>query len=473
MPDIINSVNSAARYGQNPTNAVQQTNSTQAQPYNVADPTRVNRPDQSSNRQGQQQDSQGNSEQVRYDSNFQTFLQQLQSTPSPGETLTALLAGRDGAVPAGDNVAQQLSAAMRALNMGADELVQYLTDQTRSNSRFTGPLFNLLRNAYGKASSPTMQNDVLQFLRTYLDYASTSHIEGRLTQNLAQTADAMPERWGMQLQELNDLLKDGIAAGNREGNAALIRKSVIPLMSKYVDATHDMGLPRRLLSLLTLDLTRYENGSKENLLQTFHQLRGYSALKNQLGGISDQMLLELLKNDGYSPQSPANQFANHLASAASQALRGGGSAETQQAMQQLVATMLMNESVYLPINHYLLPLDQSFADLWVDPNDKGKGGSGGGQEQSSVRLLLQINAPGYGHFDVVMQSQDKDVDVQVACPEGASAFIKEIQQAVSQILTNSGLNPTNVRVRGVERPVTVSQVFPQVFEGSDCINVKV
>lgn len=62
---------------------------------------------------------------------------------------------------------------------------------------------------------------------------------------------------------------------------ALLQKGVIPYMSEYVERTHDMGTPRELLTMLTLNVARYQNGSVENLLELFHQLGGYGTLKGQ------------------------------------------------------------------------------------------------------------------------------------------------------------------------------------------------
>jgi hypothetical protein len=208
-------------------------------------------------------------------------------------------------------------------------------------------------------------------------------------------------------------------------------------------------------------------------LDSFHQLRGYTALKNQLGGISDQALLKLLQTDSFSAPSSANQFADRLADSASRALRGEGNAETQQAFQQLVSTMLMNESVYLPINHYLLPYEQSFADLGVDPNDQDERSGGGQKDQPAVKFLLQINTAAMGRFDVVLTTKDRNVDVRIACSEAAVPFSKEIQQSVSQIIADNGLTATGVQVRSVERPPALSQVFPKILEGRDSVNVKV
>ena len=294
---------------------------------------------------------------------------------------------------------------------------------------------------------------------------------------MAGMADAMPASWGEKLRELMALLENGIAAGDRKGNLALIQQRVFPYMSSYVSHTHDLGTARGLLSLLALDVARYENGSLEKLLESFHQLSGYGTLKNQLGGIDDEALLQLLKNSEFAQTSAANQFADHLTAAASRALRGEGSAEMQQIFQQLVSAMLINESVYMPVNHYMIPLEMDgrmlFSELWVDPDagEKEEGRGGGGRE-NTMRFLFKIDVQSLGLFDIILTSRDQEVDIRIACPQKVAPFSKQMEQAVSQIIARNGLTPTGVSVRKMERPVALTEVFPKIFEGKNSVNVK-
>jgi hypothetical protein len=48
-----------------------------------------------------------------------------------------------------------------------------------------------------------------------------------------------------------------------------------------------MGLSRTLISMLALDISRYENGSEDSLLQSFHQLNGFAGLREKLGDTID------------------------------------------------------------------------------------------------------------------------------------------------------------------------------------------
>ena len=473
MPDLLGVTNPVPGHDNTSINRNIPVSPNNTQIQNVPDTTRVT----SADNRTEQQDSGQTGEQVRYDSNFQTFLQQLRQLQNGPQILARLLAGEGTVVSSGmsGGIAEELSQALELLKMDEGQLLQFLTEQTKAGTRFGGALFALLRNAYARADSVGVRADILSFLKSYSDWSSTTHLEGNLLRNLAGMADAMPASWGDKLRVLLAQLENGVAAGDRRGNISLIQQEVFPLMSSYVSQTHDLGTPRELLSLLALDLARYENGSEEKLTEMFHQLSGYGTLKGMLGGIDDKALLELLESS-LPKESGATRFADHLAAAAGRALRGEGSAEVQETFRNLVSSILINESVYMPISHFLIPLEMDgrklFSELWVDADAEEKNGGRGGRDGKCMRFLFKIDVESLGLFDVILTSRDKEVEVAIACPERAAPFSREIEKTVSQILTRNELTPTGISVRRMERPVTLTQVFPKIFEGKNSVNVK-
>ena len=470
MPDLLGVTNPVPGHDNTQINRNIPVSPGNTQVQNVPDTTRVTGAD---NRTEQQDSSQSGG--VRYDSNFQTFLQQLRQTQGGTQTLARLLAGEGTVVSSGmsEGIAEELSQVLEMLKMDEGQLLRFLTGQMNAGTRFGGALFDLLRNAYARADHSGVRTDILTFLKSYSDWSSTRHLEGNLLRNLAAMADSMPASWGDKLRELLAQLENGVAAGDRQGNINLIQQEVFPFMSSYVAQTHDLGTPRELLSLMALDLARYENGSEEKLQEAFRQLAGYGTLKGVLGGIDDQALMKLLQGSQVR-ESGATQFADHLAAAAARALRGEGSAEVQETFRNLVSSMLINESVYMPVSHFLIPLEMDgrklFSELWVDADAEEKNGKGRGGK--CMKLLFKIDVEKLGLFDVILTSRDREVEVAIACPEKAAPFSREIEKTVSHILTRNDLTPTGIVVRRMERPVTLTEVFPKIFEGMNSINVK-
>lgn len=473
MPDLLGATNPVPGYDNTINNRNIQISPGNSQVQNVPDLDKVTGADHRT----EQQDASHAGSQIRYDSNFQTFIQQLRQTQDLSSTLSKLMMKEGMSVTSGmsEGIAEEMAQALQMLKMDQAELLKFLAAQMKAGTRFGGALFALLRNAYSRADSEGVRLDILNFLKSYNDFSSTAHIEGNLLRNLAGMANAMPASWGDQLRGLIAQLENSLVAGDRQGGINLLQQQVFPLMSSYVSQTHDLGTPRELLSLLALDLARYENGAEDKLMEAFHQLSGYGTLKGMLGGIDGQSMLKLLQTSQFAKNTSAAQFADHLAAAAARALRGEGSAEVQEVFRTLVKAMLINESVYMPLNHFLIPMEMDgrmlFSELWVDPDAEEK--KEGGQGEKCMKFLFKIDVQGLGFFDVILTNRERDVGIVVSCPEGVVPFSKEIEQNISKILTRNDLNPAAVSVRKMERPVTLTEVFPKIFEGKNSVNVKV
>jgi len=473
MPDLLGATNPVPGYDNTNVNRNIPISPSNTQVQNVPDLDRVTGADHRT----EQQDAGQAGEKIRYDSNFQTFLQQLRRSQGAGQTLSGLMVREGTVVTSGmsEGIAEEMAQVMGLLKMDQAQLLAFLSGQMKAGTRFGGALFAMLRNAYARADSEGVRGDILQFLKSYSDWSSTGHIEGNLLRNLAGMANSMPASWGDKLRELLAQLENGVAAGDRQGNINLIQQEVFPYMSNYVSTTHDLGTPRELLSLLALDVARYENGSEDKLAEAFHQLSGYGTLKGMLGGIDDKSLLKLLQSSMVK-DAAATQFADHLAAAAARALRGEGSAEVQETFRNLVSSMLVNESVYMPVSHFLIPMEMDgrklFSELWVDADAEDKK-NGRGQGEKCMKFLFKIDVEKLGLFDVILTSRDMEVEVAIACPEGAAPFSKEIEKTVSKILARNDLKPAGISVRKMDRPVTLTEVFPKIFEGKNSVNVKV
>lgn len=475
MPDILGATNPVPGYDKAAVNRNLPVSPENTQIQNIPDPTRVGRTDGRTERQDSTLQGDGR---IRYDSNFQTFLQRLQETPGMSESLSRIFGWDRTEVSSGISagMAEEMSRVLEMLQMDAAQLLEFLKGQARTGTRFHGALFALLRSAYAKAASDGMRSDILNFLKCYIDYSSTAHLEGSILRNLEDMADAMPASWAEKLREMAARLENGMAAGDRRGNVLLLQRELFPYMSDYVGRTHDMGLPRSLLTMLSLNAVRYENGTEERLLEAFHQLSGYAAFKDQLRGIDGQSLLALLRSSRFDGETGAVRFANSITAAVQRAMRGECSAEMQQAFQSLMGAVLVNESVYMPVNHYLLPLMWNhralFSELWVDPDAEGDGGRAGSRQRHTMKILFKMDVQPLGLFDIILNSRGNEVDIQVSCPERVVPFSRQIEQSISQILERNGLSPTQVIVRKLERPVTLTEVFPKIFEGKNCVNVK-
>lgn len=441
---------------------------------NVVDPSRVTRGDQ---RTDQQQAGDASvSHRVRYESNFLTFLQRLANAPDTASAFLRLLQGQGLQVSSGitAGLAAELQSFLEMLHMDEAQLSRFLQGQMKSGLRFGGALFQALRAAYNSSGSEMFKTEILQFLRQYSDYSSTEHLEGRMLRTLYDMTRSLPSHWSNQLTDLAAQMENGIAAHDRQGNLDILRGQVFPLISDYVRRTHDHGMARSLLSMLTLDMVRYENGDERGLIQAFRHLGNYNIFKGDLSNLSDADVLRLLNDTEFSRAARSDSFAERFVQLAQRSLEGEGGTAAQEIFRALLNSILINESVYMPLQHLLLPFQWEdkavFSEMWVDPDAEHNQG----REEPSPRLLIKMDVEGLGAFDLLIDSSGGRTSLQVSCPQQVAAFSGDISRDLSDILQRNGLSPGDIRVSAMRRPMNISDAFPNLFqEVKNGVDVKV
>ena len=441
---------------------------------NIVDPNRVTRGDQ---RTDQQQAGDASvSHRVRYESNFLTFLQRMANSPDSASAMLRLLQGQGLQVSSGitAGLAEELQAFLEMLKMDEAQLAKFLQNQLQSGQRFGGALFAALRNAFNSSQSEMFRTEILQFLRQYSDWSSTGHLENRMLRTLYDMTRSLPSHWSNQLMDMAAKMENGIAAHDRQGNLDLLRGQVFPLISDYVRRTHDHGMARGLLSMLTLDIVRYENGNESSLIQAFRHLGNYNIFKADLNGLSDSDILRLLTDTEFSKASRSDNFTQRFIELAQRSLQGEGGTAAQDIFRSLMSSILINESVYMPLQHMLLPFQWEdkavFSEMWVDPDAEHSGG----QEAPAPRLLIKMDIEGVGPFDLVIDGAGGKTSLMVSCPQEVAAFSGDISRDLTDILTRNGLSPGDIRVSAMKKPITISDAFPKLFqEVKSGVDVKV
>ena len=478
MPDLLGATNPVPNYDTSSARVTPPTPGGDTNIQNVVDPNRVVRPDGQEGQQGSGDAT--NSFAARFESNFMTFVQRLRGAQDLPQVFLQVLQGQTVEVSSGirSGFASEMAQFLEFIRMDESELANFLENQMQSGSRFTGALFALLRGAYNDpATSEMTKNDILLFLRRFADYTSTEHIEANILRMTDEMTEALPGKWAQQLTDVLAQLENSIDAGDREGSLKLLREQVFSLVSKYVSATHDRGLARNLLSAMTLDVARYENGNEDAMLEALRHLASSNVLPRELAELSNPELLRVLREADFFKATQSNAFAERMAKATHRALSGEAGVDMQEAFHHIMNSVLINESVYMPLQHYMLPMNWNgklaFSEMWVDPdaersNRRAKEAAGPVQ-----RVLIKMDIDAVGAFDVLIQNRSEGVSMLVTCPKSVAEHSPQITQSLRDIIARNGLNVEQVQVVEQHRPLTVSEVFPQVFERMSGVNVKI
>lgn len=441
---------------------------------NIVDPSKVVRPD---GKPGSMADQNGEYL-LNFESNFETFMKSVKDAGGLSEIFTELIFSKMGVMVSsgvGENFAEEIAQFMEMLKMNPEQLQQFLKNQSSSAVRFKGAFFDVLRQVLSNTTSTDMKTDVLDFLKRYNDMTSSKHIMGSIMQNLKDIARSIPNSYRQGLMELAQKLDQNPKDGDTAPNAAIMKEEIIPYLSKYVSRTYDMGPARDLITLLTLNIARFENGNKEAFEQSFLQLMGYRAVRDKLGGLDTFQLEAVLRNTEFAKAAEQADVIDQLVSIIRQGLSGKGGLETKAVFQEIINALLVNESVYMPLLHMMIPAELNgnlmFSEMWIDPDDQQE--KAGGSQERSIRLFIKFDIKDVGYFEMVLVTTGSKMDLQLYYPPSLAAAERQIKTGIATIMANNGYDFKNFVLERVKRPKSISEVFPKIYERKNTINVRI
>ncbi len=444
--------------------------------HNPVDPTRVVRAD---GRDGEQT---GNSTQddlfsaINYDSNYGAFVKGLGENSNLSGVMERLLfgdmAGLKGAEQA--EVSALVERFLMSMRMDSpQDLLEYLQGQGELQARFSGDFFSKLRSLLSQNPSERLKEAVLNFIKGYNSYSSGAHL---LQQMKALTDDIehlLLRAYREEFRGLANSMNWDAANGDTEENAGVLNQRLIPFLSSYVSRTHDYGAVREAAMLLIFYAVRYQNGGKGRLFALFDSLLGNRDFGRLFKGDAEADMEQLLMAGAKETQPPLSEFADNLAALLLKGANGHGGLENVQQFYNIMNGMLINESVYMPLLHFILPFQYEdnnvMSEMWVDPDAK----KDSEDEPRKIKLFLKFDIQTLGKFEMVMTLQDRQSRVQLFVPPQLARQNKQIQAEVTEILKKNGFRFSQLLIRERIRDRRVDEVFPEIREKERTINVRI
>lgn len=433
---------------------------------NVVDPSKVVKPD------GQRSNPDKNLG-ANYESNFQNFIAALKNNPELSENLKQIYFQMSSLVTSGigEDFAAEIADFLEMTRMSPEDMVKLLQEQARLNNKFSSDLFHTLRELLGNTKSVELKTSILNFLKTYNDVSGSRNTLNNIVSILKSMTKYMPQSYRQALLEGAANLQQREGFGSAEENIAVLKREIIPFLSSYTQRTHDMGRVRDFITLLTLNTARYENGTMEKFFADFQKMASFQEFKKAFGedlqNTFDAFQRELAEAKGSS-------FADKMLANMQRALNGEGGYEMKTVFQNIMQSFLLNESVYMPLQHFILPAElfghQMFSELWVDPDSEQKGGD---EEEQARKLLIKFDIKDVGFFDLILLHQGSKLEMQLRYPEKLQMMEKEIKKGITELVEKNGMTCQKLFLSKSTVPISISEVFPQIYERKNAINVKV
>ncbi|MCI9075395.1 MAG: hypothetical protein HFH10_06270 [Dorea sp.] len=440
---------------------------------NPVDPNRVVRPDGRNQANGEQNAA---NKGISYESNFGNFVQSLRDVPRLEDVMTKLIfSGMANVVEAGigKGTAEEIQSLLGMLKMTPDQMTEFLKSQMAGANRMQGPLFDMLRQVMSEATTVELKAGILDFLKKYNDMSSGNHLLQNIKDTLKEMEGYMFRNDREQLAKLAAKLEPYSMNANSR-NAQILKEQIIPYLGKYISETRDMGRIRDLITTLTFNTSRYENGNLDRLIQSFQRLMEFPAFEKGFGGMSAADFRAMLQNVDFDRAAGRMPWMDSLLNIMEAGVKGNAGLENREAFMNVMKAMLVNESVYMPVMHVMIPaiLDgiPMFSELWVDPDEESGNPD---SDERGIKLLIKFDLKDVGFFDMMLYYEKGKMDILIHYPEELSDHESDIREGIRKIMKRNNLEVEYLAVEQGKESIPVSAAFPKIFERRNSVNVTI
>ena len=155
-------------------------------------------------------------------------------------------------------------------------------------------------------------------------------------------------------------------------------------------------------------------------------------------------------------------------------MKGEAGVENKEQFVNIMRSVLVNESVYMPVMHVMLPviLDgvPMFSEMWVDPDEES---GNPGTKERGVKLLIKFDMKDVGFFDMMLYYEKGKIDMLIHYPEELAGHESDIRENIRKIMRKNDLELEYLGVEQGKAPIPVHTAFPKILERRNSINVTV
>ena len=442
---------------------------------NPVDPTRVVRADGQSPEQGNNtQDALFSV--INYESNYGAFIKGLGEGQELAGALQRLLYTDISALQEAGKTEVGALVDKFLLTMRMDstqDIMDFLQGQRELQARFTGEFFDKLRSALSQNPSDSLRDSMMLFLKAYNDYSSGAHLLQQMYSLTDDIEQLLLRSYRGAYRELVDAMDWNAPNGDTAQNTGVLNSRLIPFLSSYISRTHDYGAVREAVMHLVFHAVRYQNGDIGRLAKLFGNMAGDRDFVRLFGEEAQAGLRGLLEQGSKEAQRPMSDFADGLAGLLLRGANGQAGLENVQQFYTIMNGMLINESVYMPLLHFIIPFQYEdnnvVSEMWVDP-DAEKGSE---DEARKLKVFLKFDIQSLGKFELAMTLQNRETKMQLFVPPQLAKQGKAIQADVAEILKKNTIRLGQLMVRERLRDRRIDEVFPEIRQKERTINVRI
>lgn len=410
---------------------------------------------------------------IHFESNVQNFLSRLSQGMSLSKELNELFFRDLGTAaeisdPETDALYQALLKEMDLQN--PEQLMEFMDSINRSQRGFAGDFFQSMQSILSAPVSQQLKDEVFQFVKSFDNMSAGPHLLVQLKDIGNDLTQLIVPSARQQFTALLNEINWEETPGNTERNAKVMNEKIIPFLAKYISKNHHYGAVRTASAFFVLYAAKYENGDQARLRTAFARLLKNASFRSYFQKDPEESFQELVKQ-AEQKQMGESRFPELFAEMLERGAEGKAGGDSIERYMSVLNSLLMNESVYMPLLHMLIPFHYQdknvVSEMWVDPD----------AEDESInkvqRFFVKFQIEDKGSFELVSTVKDASVSMQMFIPHELTMDSEQMNQDIQEILKRNGLKVKSLLITGKERDLRVDEVFPKIRERAKSINVKV
>lgn len=454
------------------------TQTPQQAPSNVEGPVKpdsVVRPDARSDASPGEQ----NSTQFKFDTNFDSFLMQIKNAPVLAQELPKIFSEYRAFLiesGIGENYAQEIDKFLSMIEVNDLSNIQsFIKNQSDSAVRFTGSFFDALRRVLNQTKSTELKYGILNFIKKYTDMAESQFTLNDIKRNLEQVSQRMLPKHRQQLEQLSEKMNYSVKnQGDMQQNIDALKKEILPFINKYITDIHDRGILRNSTAQIAQLISRYENGLPGSVIQSFEKLMDFQMFGQVFQNFNPANLFTVLSDTEFEKASRKNKEMDQLVNLLCKGAKGEAGGENKAVFKEIIKAMVLNESVYMPLVHFMLPLSYGgklmFSEMWIDPDAYPQQNREMGK---TVKGLIKFDIQDLGFFDLFFIYNNEKIKMQLNVPKDLQQDKDKIQEKVSRILSEHSITPQEFVIGVSDLSIPITEAFENLKERKNSVNVSV
>ncbi|MBC3797049.1 hypothetical protein [Acetobacterium tundrae] len=256
----------------------------------------------------------------------------------------------------------------------------------------------------------------------------------------------------------------------------LLKNEVIPALRQILNSQSFSDKTYQSISTIIDHIVRYDKGDPEQLEASV--LKFAQALK-PLSNLTDTEIVDMKKQLFFhakeaeilsdrinsTTQDPQDRDKVELAHLIEKALDDSNSTKIINSAQNLLETIIRNESPIFSLMHFLIPLRfldaNTYGEFFVDKDPAEKDGSQTNSE-TATDIFFTIQTDKYGNFEVELSARDKSINLNINCPPTLVDTINSSKDKLKSIVEEQGYKLASCGIAEYVESQSILQRYPKL-----------